>query len=631
MRGIKTKTFAIFLIGLFLSQPLVAAADDVFNPSLLIADERFSDIGTLGGPEGIQKFLESKGSVLGNTSAAFLQKLREPGDQTLKSRLPDPRPNLGRLRTAAELIYDASTSAGLNPQVVLVTLEKEQTLIDGTFSTDQSLQRALDHGLGFGCPDEGGCSDVFLGFYFQLFGNFDSGGNRYIGMPMSLIRSFNYEVGGIRVGRGPLVDASNTTFGGVRVRTAIKGDTITLDNTQGPPNNAQPTQVVTLTNFATTALYRYTPHVYNGNYNFYKFFSAWFKYPDGTLIQTSGDPRIYVIDSGLRRQISQLVISQRGLNPASVIALSSLEFAGFSLGDVMVPKEGTILKNSAGKYYLIENQTRKLLSTFVATQRKLNLATAVAVPDDELTSYKGGGVALPAEGTLVKSSDNPAVYVITNNQKRLLSAFVFKQRSYKFADVLAAAPGELDSYPSGSVMPPLDGTLVKASEEAAVYYVGNGQLQPMTFFSFTQNGFKFKDVIAVPKAELIAWQVGKPLPPPTGLLVKSPTSPGVYYLESGTRRPVSYVVFVSRRFDFKKVIVAADSDIAAIELGTPLDLPNLALVKTADSGTVYYLVDGTLRPLTLTAFKNRRLLFSDVVTLSPEDFAKYPVGAVVQN
>jgi hypothetical protein len=85
MRGIKTKTFAIFLIGLFLSQPLVAAADDVFNPSLLIADERFSDIGTLGGPEGIQKFLESKGSVLGNTSAAFLQKLREPGDQTLKS------------------------------------------------------------------------------------------------------------------------------------------------------------------------------------------------------------------------------------------------------------------------------------------------------------------------------------------------------------------------------------------------------------------------------------------------------------------------------------------------------------------------------------------------------------------
>src|SRR3990167_3953529 len=309
----KIINFLLSLVFVFFAP--VPALADIFDPNMLISDARFSDTLTLGGAEGIQKFLESKGSPLAATSPDFITKRREPADVNLKSRLPDPRPNLGRLRSAAELIYDASTSSGLNPQVVLVTLQKEQTLITGTFS-DAALQRALDRSLGFGCPDEGGCSDIFLGFYHQLFGNFDSEDTRYIGMPSSLVRSFNFESGGVRVGRGPLLNG----------HTARRGEVITLENTQGPPNNAPATQSVTLTNFATTALYRYTPHVYNGNFNFHKFFTQWFRYANGTLLQTAGGS-VYVIDNGLKRQISVFVMTQRGLNPAAVITVSSGELS----------------------------------------------------------------------------------------------------------------------------------------------------------------------------------------------------------------------------------------------------------------------------------------------------------------
>ena len=466
----------------------IASADE-FNPSMLIADDRFADTQTLGGAEGIQKFLEVKGSALANISPDFLTKLREPGDVDLKSRLPDPRPNLGRLRTAAELIYDASVSAGLNPQVVLVTLQKEQSLIEGQFSTDRGLQRALDRSLGFGCPDEGGCDDIFLGFYHQLFGNFDSEDNRYIGMPASLVRSFHFEVGGVRVGRGPMVDTQNNAYGnGSRIRTSRVGDIITVENTTGGPNNAPATQAVTLSNFATAALYRYTPHVYNGNYNFSRFFTAWFRYPNGTLIQVAGDPKIYVIDNGLRRQISNLVITQRSLNLGGLISVSASELAGYQIGDVMPPNDGTLLKNSAGQLYVIEESARKSISSFVSIQRKLDPVSAVIVPDDEISSYRDGGKALPLEGTLVKSRDNPAVYIIANDQKRLLSGFVFKQRGLKFSDVLTAEPGELDGYPTGKLMTPLDGTLVKSSNSPAVYHVGNGKLEPLTLFVFQLRG-----------------------------------------------------------------------------------------------------------------------------------------------
>src|SRR3989344_214683 len=554
-----TATISFLLIFALAASPAGVLAQQAFDPNNLIADERFADIATLGGAEGIQKFLESKRSVLANTSADFVAKLGEPADVNLKSGLPDPRPNLGRLRTAAELIYDASTSAGINPQVVLVTLQKEQTLITGTFSNGGS-QGALDRALGFGCPDEGGCSDIFLGFYHQLFGNFDSEDTRYIGMPSSLVRSFNFESGGVRGGRGPLLNG----------HTARRGEVITLENTQGPPNNAPATQSVTLTNLATTALYRYTPHVYNGNFNFHKFFTQWFRYANGTLLQTAGGS-VYVIDNGLKRQISVFVMTQRGLNPAAVITVSSGELSEFTAGDVMPPSDGTILKNSAGQTYLMENGERRLVSSFVAAQRKLNLAAAVLVPDAEITTYRDGGRALPAEGTLVKSRDNAAVYMITNNEKRLLSAFVFKQRALKFADVLTAEPGELDSYPSGS------------------------------------------------------------LPPPTGMLVKGRSQSAVYYIESGVKRPISYGVFFANRFSFKDVVVGTDAEIAAIETGDELRLPERAVVKTADNATVYYVVEGVLRPLTLKAFQNRALRFQDVVTMSAEELAKYQIGATVEN
>ena len=90
-------------------------------------------------------------------------------------------------------------------------------------------------------------------------------------------------------------------------------------------------------------------------------------------------------------------------------------------------------------------------------------------------------------------------------------------------------------------------------------------------------------------------------------------------------------MFVARRFSFSDAIVGQDAEVGAIELGPPLELPDRALVKLADSPTVYYLVDGVWRPLTYTAFQNRRLLFRDVGTISDEEFKKYPVGAVVEN
>ena len=195
-----------------LIQPMIAQALEYrpeFNPSVLIPDVAFNDTKTFGGADGIQRFLESKGSVLANTTPDFLAKLHEPDNIPVKTVLGDPEPNLGRLRTAAELIWDAGQASGLNPQVILVTLQKEQGLISSNVSASR-LQRALNFAMGFDCPDASGCGNLFPGFYYQLFGNVDTEGNRYLGATKSLMRSY-----AVQEGRGP-------TVGGVPAKSAIR-------------------------------------------------------------------------------------------------------------------------------------------------------------------------------------------------------------------------------------------------------------------------------------------------------------------------------------------------------------------------------------------------------------------------
>lgn len=93
--------------------------------------------------------------------------------------------------SAAQIIYDASQLYDINPQVILVMLQKEQGLITDTSPQSWQYQSAL----GYGCPDYKPCSGLYAGFSKQVYSaawqlrqyginpdnfNFKAGVNRYI-------------------------------------------------------------------------------------------------------------------------------------------------------------------------------------------------------------------------------------------------------------------------------------------------------------------------------------------------------------------------------------------------------------------------------------------------------------------
>ena len=153
--------------------------------------------------------------------------------------------------SAAQIIYDAGKAHGINPQVLLVTLQKEQRLP----TDDWPWNRQYEIAMGYGCPDTAPCDEEYYGFYNQV-NKAAWQFRRYLDFP----DRYNYAVGNRYILYNPSSSCGGTT---VNIRTA-----------------------------ATAALYNYTPYQPNqgalnnypgtascgayGNRNFWFKFNEWF-------------------------------------------------------------------------------------------------------------------------------------------------------------------------------------------------------------------------------------------------------------------------------------------------------------------------------------------------------------------
>lgn len=638
------KTLAGLVVALTLIYPASALAltvSDAFNPSILIPDAAFADTKTFGGPEGIQAFLESKNSVLANTSPDFLVKLAEPSNSALKTALGDPQPNLGRLRTAAELIWDASVQSGINPQVTLVTLHKEQGLIG---PVDQNrLQRALTHAMGFDCPDGSACGNLFPGFYYQLFGNVDAEGNRYLGATRSLMKSFTTPGG-----RGPLLNGA----------PAKVGSAVTLGNTLGDFDGIGAAQSVLIGNSATAALYRYTPHVFNGNYNFWRFFRSWFRYQNGALLRSTFDSTVYIIDDGQRRRLPQFVAAARGLPYTTATLVSPTELEDYPTGPTYGPADGTIISLS-GNFYVFMNGIKRPASSFVITERKLDPAQIMPISPADAALFSEGPRLMPSEGTII--AVRGTYYRVGKDALQRFSSFTLKQ--YDAAKGALQAPGdEVALYPVSGYVPPKNGTLVKTAA-SGTYLVGEGRRLPLTSEIFKNRGYRVADVVTLESNEELAslplgpvatpkegtyfamgkelflfkngakhpifafvakqrgitpdyhfdagivsgWPDGIALAPKDGTLVKGQSTSAVYLVENGQLRPLTATIYKLRGFAGKNIAVAADAEVSALAKDGYAEPPTNTYFSVKETGAFYRFQDGAKRRIFPLVATQRRM------------------------
>ncbi|NEN07419.1 hypothetical protein G3T36_16285 [Diaminobutyricibacter tongyongensis] len=153
---------AIAVVVTLFAAPAAAASDPPFHPGLIISDDTFYNYQSMSARD-IQAFLEARTCKPKDTSPCL-------ADYSADSRsIPDQGAGhcdaiTGRRNEAASSIIErVAVACGINPQVLLVLLQKEQSLL--TAPSASGYAKAT----GYACPDTAACDKKYLGFFNQVY------------------------------------------------------------------------------------------------------------------------------------------------------------------------------------------------------------------------------------------------------------------------------------------------------------------------------------------------------------------------------------------------------------------------------------------------------------------------------
>ena len=290
-----------------------AAADrSDFDPGYLISDLQFYDRNGMTESE-IQSFLASKSGTCQNSRC--LDILRQ--DTAARTANEQCRSfSSGSNERVSRIIYRVQQACGIAAQVLLVTLQKEQSLVTSTAPT----QRAVDYALGYDCPDTAPCNTEYAGI-------------------------------------GPQLYSAAWQFQRYRLNPSWYNNQIGTEYIQYHPNTSCGTKRVVIRNAATAGLYNYTPYTPNsaamsnlygtgdscssyGNRNFWRLYTDWFGNPTGQLSSAVSKSRLAGAD---RYSTSVALAASAYPDPSAVSTVYIAVGTGFADGPAAAVAGGPLL------------------------------------------------------------------------------------------------------------------------------------------------------------------------------------------------------------------------------------------------------------------------------------------------
>ncbi len=411
---------AVFVVGL-LRTPSASAQ---FTANNIIDDWLFDSVGTMNTPQ-IDAFLNNnfpKSCISTNNGFAAPDPI---------GYSPTTNFTYGSDVSAGRVINDAAQVYGLNPQVLLTTLEKEESLVSG--NTGCSTLQYVS-AMGNGCPDNLTLSN-YSGFeLYSLHGTpvtsvsgtcvnspNKAGFSRQVISAAWLLKFGEQRSKGninwaVINGSWDNSDDLKACYSGPMTQGTwhrCPNDTATYYDGYTPIDGTS----VHMDTGATAALYWYTPH-FHGNQLFDSIFESWFGgttgegYTLATSAADNGDLRQWVVYHGERHWVSPDIIAAWGL-PSTPIQWAGTYLGSFPVG----PDLGRLMRptGTLDVYFVDGGHCFRVTSP--------DMLKAWNFSPGAIQDVSVGLGRVPANlGNLTYSvvgANNPAVFYVDGGSKRL--------------------------------------------------------------------------------------------------------------------------------------------------------------------------------------------------------------------
>jgi hypothetical protein len=637
---------------------LFGHASASFTANNLVDDQIFDNTTSMSAAQ-IDSFLNSFPKSCISTNNGFSSP--DPNGYTAASGY-----SYGGNVSAGTVIYDSAQAYDINPQVLLATAEKEQSLVTGAAGCSTHAYQAA---MGYGCPDGGNCPDspAVTGFSQQIihaawllkFSEQRAEGN----IAFDIVKgNWNNSDDPQSCYSGPMTQGTYQTCPGSAAvyydgYTTIDGQSVHMDNG------------------ATAALYNYTPH-FHGNENFDTIFTSWFgsivgtdlvrsldnstvylisgtnKYPIadqnvlndfgifgpisyvsdtylgtfttgptlGHMIGDASTSSLYFVDAGMKLPFSSCSsVADYDYSCSQVIYLSPFQLNQFTTGTYMT----NFYRTTSGRSFYISGGKRyEIFDQQSATAQSLTPVYNVLL--DRGISYLSYGAPIIRNQVKAIDRDTGTEYYYENG--------TFTSLTYPMAILPAFSSLPQASLDDASIS--LDAannnfngfvTNASGSQYYALTSAGKALLSTPTQWLPTSSFTTMSDAF-------LAGVANDTSSPINNNLVKSSSGSTVYYVSNQTLRPIpSWQDLTNLDISPLTITTLSPNQISAIPTGTSMLGPG-NLVKSASSSTVYVVKDSqTLLPISSFVFPEELGLNTSVETISSATLAAYTVGSALQS
>ncbi|MDP2692652.1 MAG: hypothetical protein Q8O88_03380 [bacterium] len=243
--------------------------------------------------------------------------------------------------------------------------------------------------------------------------------------------------------------------------------------------------------------------------------------PNNSLLRSSTTGKIYVLLNGQIRYISSTdIFAKYGYKWSNVINVSEEELGGYEVGDDLGVSAGAIIEGNVVKasdnptVYKIEGGKKRPFNSgqvflglgFSWADIKIVSIVSLANLDDGDPMEFVATADDIREGSVVKSTDSPAVYLIENGKRRAFtSGQAFESRGYKWNEILSLSPNIIKEYVEGLAIVYMsndeavkEGSLVKAEDNPTVYLISNNRRRIIASERiFLALGYEWESVLTV--------------------------------------------------------------------------------------------------------------------------------------
>jgi hypothetical protein len=548
-------------------------------------------------------------------------------------------------RGAAQIIYDVAQAYQINPQVLIVLLQKEQALVTDTWPLATQYRTAT----GYGCPDTAACDSQYFGLTNQI---------------TWAARMFK-----------AIITASPTWY-----TPYVLGNNFI----QWSPNSSCGGTTVNIQNRSTQALYNYTPYQPNqaalnagygtgdgcsayGNRNFYQYFKDWFGPTriNSTFLRTVDNGTLFLVEGLVKHPIADITIFDAlyplgGVGYVSQTYLDSLT-TGPTMGRVIRANDGTVyfydagiklpfgsctlveaygsscgaavtlrdtqmntlsngpsmtnvLKTTSGKTFYMDGTKREVYDQTSLAILGASISGANTLNESSLNNLLLGAPVI-RDNVFAKSRSSGSLFTYANNQ---LSRVNQNVQTATYLNTL-----NVPSFDSSSLIllaaTSNTGGYLRSSGGTNYILVPAGKLRLSDVTDWNQTFVTISDTLLAQIPD-----TGSIVSPP--YTIKSSGSGTIYGVVTGEKRPIASwrdLLFINPS---PSILTLPDYYLNNLTNGVRLLAPG-QLVKSPTDGTVY-MIDGLASKITMTNFQSSSDLgFSSLLVVQNDILNKYTTAS----